>query len=185
MTEAEWQTDSDASWMLTWSRSRFHTRKFRLLACGFCRRLDQFPTMQIEPAILEISERYADGETGTEQFEAVRRQIDWTKPGTAKYVVYSDAATAAEIVSRYGIQEYAEAAASSAAMRALSEEGDTADEAHAAAERAHAATLARARGEQSAVHVALVRCVLGNPFRSMTFSPSWLTPTAVALAEGI
>jgi hypothetical protein len=31
----------------------------------------------------------------------------------------------------------------------------------------------------------LTRCVFGNPFRPVTFFPSWLTPTAVGLARGI
>jgi hypothetical protein len=33
--------------------------------------------------------------------------------------------------------------------------------------------------------VAFFRCVFGNPFRPVTFSPSWLTPTVTALATGI
>ncbi len=31
-------------------------------------------------------------------------------------------------------------------------------------------------------HCALLRCIFGNPFRPVTFSPSWRTSTAVALA---
>ena len=31
----------------------------------------------------------------------------------------------------------------------------------------------------------LVRCIFGNPFRPVTVDPAWLTPTVVALAEGI
>jgi hypothetical protein len=39
----------------------------------------------------------------------------------------------------------------------------------------------RAAGEQAQ----LVRCVFGNPFHHVTVTPSWLTPTVLALAEGI
>ena len=31
----------------------------------------------------------------------------------------------------------------------------------------------------------LIRCVFGNPFRPVSFEPSWLTSTVLALAEGI
>jgi hypothetical protein len=37
--------------------------------------------------------------------------------------------------------------------------------------------VARAR------HADLLRCIFGNPFRPRTFSPSWRTDTAVALAR--
>ncbi|WP_082843392.1 hypothetical protein [Gemmata sp. SH-PL17] len=38
------------------------------------------------------------------------------------------------------------------------------------------------RASKSAEQVALVRDIFGNPFRPVTFSPSWRTSTAVALA---
>jgi hypothetical protein len=31
----------------------------------------------------------------------------------------------------------------------------------------------------------MIRCVAGNPFRPVTFAPSWRSETAVALASGI
>ncbi|MBX9583841.1 MAG: hypothetical protein K2X87_26365 [Gemmataceae bacterium] len=31
----------------------------------------------------------------------------------------------------------------------------------------------------------LVRCIFGNPFRPVAFSPDWRTSTAVALARGM
>ncbi len=34
-------------------------------------------------------------------------------------------------------------------------------------------------------HVALLRDIFGNPFRPVTFSPSWRTDTAVSLARGM
>ena len=34
-------------------------------------------------------------------------------------------------------------------------------------------------------HSELVRCILGDPFRPVTFDASWHTSTVVALAEGI
>ncbi|MGL6096772.1 MAG: hypothetical protein ACRC7O_13370 [Fimbriiglobus sp.] len=31
----------------------------------------------------------------------------------------------------------------------------------------------------------LIRCIVGNPFRPVTFAPEWRSPTAVALADTI
>jgi hypothetical protein len=38
---------------------------------------------------------------------------------------------------------------------------------------------------QSRLQSDLLRCMFGNPFHSVTFHPTWLTPTAKALAEQI
>ncbi|WP_246173741.1 hypothetical protein [Limnoglobus roseus] len=35
------------------------------------------------------------------------------------------------------------------------------------------------------VQAAILRCVVGNPFRRVALDPSWLTSTAVGLAKGI
>ncbi|MFO0849861.1 MAG: hypothetical protein U0871_15100 [Gemmataceae bacterium] len=34
-------------------------------------------------------------------------------------------------------------------------------------------------------HAHLGRCVFGNPFRPVASDPPWLTPTVLALAEGV
>jgi hypothetical protein len=39
--------------------------------------------------------------------------------------------------------------------------------------------------EELAAQSDLLRCIIGNPFRSVTVDPAWLTSTVVALAEGI
>ncbi|QEL19249.1 hypothetical protein [Limnoglobus roseus] len=47
------------------------------------------------------------------------------------------------------------------------------------------ADRANAKCDEAVSQAELLRCVVGNPFRPVTFSPDWLTPTAVGLAEGI
>ena len=39
--------------------------------------------------------------------------------------------------------------------------------------------------DEMRVQARIVRCVFGNPFRSVDADPQWLTPTAVALADAI
>ena len=43
--------------------------------------------------------------------------------------------------------------------------------------------VTRERPEELPVQVAILRCIFGNPFRTVTFSPSWRTDTAVSLAR--
>jgi hypothetical protein len=43
----------------------------------------------------------------------------------------------------------------------------------------------KARPDDRATACAMIRDVVGNPFRSVAFDRSWRTSTAVALAEGI
>jgi hypothetical protein len=40
-------------------------------------------------------------------------------------------------------------------------------------------------GAERPVQSDLIRCIFGNPFRPITLSPTWLTSTAVALAQAI
>jgi hypothetical protein len=40
-----------------------------------------------------------------------------------------------------------------------------------------------ARSGEQKVQAALLRDIFGNPFRPVTFSPQWLTPTVVAIAR--
>jgi hypothetical protein len=42
-----------------------------------------------------------------------------------------------------------------------------------------------AANNEPAVQARLLRCIFGNPYRPVSVGPSWLTSTAVALAEGI
>jgi hypothetical protein len=39
------------------------------------------------------------------------------------------------------------------------------------------------RAAERVAHLALVRCVFGNPFRPVTIDPAWLTPTVLSLAQ--
>jgi hypothetical protein len=39
--------------------------------------------------------------------------------------------------------------------------------------------------KEQAVQCEILRCVLGNPFRSVTLDPTWLTPTVTQLAIAI
>ena len=39
-------------------------------------------------------------------------------------------------------------------------------------------------GPTAAARAALLRCVVGNPFRPAVLDPAWFTPTVVAIAEG-
>jgi hypothetical protein len=45
--------------------------------------------------------------------------------------------------------------------------------------------VVRVPNPDAAAHAAILRCVVGNPYRPVSVDPSWLTPTILALARGI
>jgi hypothetical protein len=46
-------------------------------------------------------------------------------------------------------------------------------------------SVMQAPNANNATHAQFLRDIVGNPFRPVSFSPTWRTPTAVALAQGM
>jgi hypothetical protein len=51
--------------------------------------------------------------------------------------------------------------------------------------RLKSSELAKAQNRRAELHAGLVRDIFGNPFRPVSFNPSWHTSTVIALAQGI
>jgi hypothetical protein len=98
-------------------------------------------------------------------------------------VLYDNAFWAAQSVLSNAFWQIVDATASAAMKRALSEEGETREDAFKAARRAYDLARAQASRGEALAHARLVRCAFGNPFRSAHFDPAWRTDTAVALAR--
>ena len=105
------------------------------------------------------------------------------KPGAAKYAVHLSAFTGAHAARRSSLETRIDDATSRAVRLALDEEGETADEARQAGQKAYHSTLADARRDEGAAHVRLMRCVFGNPFRAAACAPDWKTDTVLLLAN--
>jgi hypothetical protein len=160
VTEAEWLACNDPTPMLKFLRPQPSERKLRLFACGCCRQVWKSLTLQPVRKALETAELYADG-----------------------------SATDEELAAAYS-------AAVSALHRALERRaGDAAyhPKLHRMALAVDAAQGSPFQAGQlggvgkyeslKAVSPALLRCVVGNPFRPVTISPTCLTPQVLALAK--
>lgn len=178
MTEAEWLRSRNATRMIREWDGVISPRKLRLIGCG-CYRLawDLIPLLELRP-VVELAERAAD--------EAVDRSEElkaWIVANRARNL---STGTKPDIPAEY---KSVNGRAGAWAAYSLNGSGSGLD-----AESVLRCTL-EALDELSVVnrlpsvnrrrHAEIVRCVVGNPFRPLTFDPAWRTETAVALATGI
>jgi hypothetical protein len=159
MTEAEWQSGRDAKALVGHlahrRKNRPGDRKLHLVMCAACR-LVWGDLADPEARGVEAVERFADGLATAEE---VRR--------------------ADEAIHRSGGAGPARAAADWSTWGPWHDRDSL-----TAAARKVLAFVSRAAGRRRAAALApLVRCVIGNPFRPVTFDPAWLTSTATALAS--
>jgi hypothetical protein len=178
MTEAEWLAATDLQTMLRAVLGKISARKSRLFGVGSCRRVWELLDQDARNA-LAVVERFADGlATDADRSEARKVAQRSAQPrGT------TSRPTAPKSQRR----------AASAVYYAASRD---ADQASAACQLSVEALVWRfgddANCDWQALSPAeyvseaqLLRCVVGNPFRPVTFDSSWLTSTVVSLAEGI
>jgi hypothetical protein len=165
MTEAEWLATSNPTAMLE-DTELTSDRKLRLFAVACCRRVWEFLRDARARRAVEVAEWYADGAATVEQLDDARDTaergecaVDWELH--IAQCTTRRAANAASCVL-YASKLYADMVVSPSASNA---EWDLADSA------------------ESAAQAILLREVFGNPFRPLTFSPSWRTNTAAALAR--
>lgn len=105
--------------------------------------------------ILGVAESYADGVASRADFLAARKQVRQAEKDKHPHT---------DLLGRYsGVTDDAMEGLSSAIEMGRRKYGK----------------------EGKATECGLIRCVFGNPYRSTTFDPKWLTPTVVALAGGI
>src|SRR5262245_34096106 len=73
MTEQEWLECTDCWPMLKFLRGKASERKLRLLACACCRNIWTSLRDERSRQAVEIGERFADGETGSEELAGAYR----------------------------------------------------------------------------------------------------------------
>jgi hypothetical protein len=159
--EREWLTSTDAWSMLDILQGKVSNRKMRLFACTMCRQIWDYLADQRLWNAVEIAERYADGLSREEELQAA----------TADALALHQEA--------------------SAAIEATEEKMDSeADQRVMVADIVMSATTPIVDGSIAA-YVAgpwdlpsdLLRDILGNPFRPITFDPAYRTPAVLALAQ--
>jgi hypothetical protein len=169
MTEADWLACGDPMTMLEALRGRASERKLRLFAVACCRGIWHLLADERSRAAIAVIEQYADGLVGRERLVAARdgaREAKRRFPVPAQVRAWRAAGA---------VQDATRDMARSAALNSAAESGramDAGDTNHWDAE----AMRSRA---------ALLRCIVGNPFRPETEDPAWMTPSVVALAKAI
>ena len=170
MTEAEWLACDDSYDMLASVPGKGSDRKFRLFAVACCERIWHLIPTEPSRHCVEVARRLADG---------------LVKPGERRapaQAAMGDAGTTA-------------AAACVGAASAYEAAVRTADHATRAVARArfpaHRDGWERElewleiKCSECLAQSALLRDIVGNPFRSITFFPVWRTDTVVSLARGM
>lgn len=169
MPEEEWFTATDPEPMLTSLRGRSSERKLRLFAVACCQRMIQtVPVPESASRAVLAAERHADGNASLEVSYG-----PW-EPCTkaAWHACLNCAETEAPLVM-------ADSASANASW-AMAEYGQSPPH-HNALSPLFTARLAAVQAAQAS----LLRDIVGNPFRPVTFDPRWRSETVLALATGI
>ncbi len=149
-------------------------RKRRLLSAAFCRRAWHLLTQKRSRRAVEVAERYADGLATSDELRAAGAAAEQADTLDDNHVIWGEVAGAALLTADPdpSPEDVANIVAKNVGWSAAFAVDPDTLKTDTGAERAERAALC-----------ALVREVLGNPFRPVAFSPRWRTETAVALAR--
>jgi hypothetical protein len=168
MTEAEWLVCTDPKPMLEFLGERGSPRKLRLFAVACCRRAWHLLVDEGSRRAAEVAERFADGTASFDELWAVHQDA-WE---FSLHVVHNDP-------SYFDLDD---CTLNAADIPAWAAEEDP--------EPLRAAVSAqRALGSAEAVaQAALLRCIFGNPFRTVVLDPAllaWQDGTVANIAQGV
>ncbi|MFO0805086.1 MAG: hypothetical protein U0791_18425 [Gemmataceae bacterium] len=177
MTEAEWLAATDPVPMLDYLRGKSSDRKLRLFDIGCCQRLSRI--IENEPAWvggLDAAEQFADGKIGASELGRWHEEISNWEGSLADFrlplIQTHGSLFAVTLLERddssHGVQYSVRLAMTELAV-----------------ELEGAACVQRVSEEQSQVSSRLLREIIGNPFRPVTFAPDWRTSTVAAIARGM
>jgi hypothetical protein len=178
MTGEKWLNCTDPSPMLEFIQSKATDRKFRLFACACCRNVWSLIVEERWRKAVEIAEEYADQACSSE-----RLKEEWDSEGVTAVGHTIDGATAAD--ARWGADWAARNAVQAVVefnLHNLEPPNSTDISAWA---RVRMERKQASEDAQRTIQVRQVRDIFGNPFRPVTFNPSWRTLSVVRLAQTI
>jgi hypothetical protein len=170
MDEQQWLTSIEPAPMLDYLRSkRVSDRGLRLYAVACCRRIWDLLTDERSRRAVEVAEGYADGSIDRERLVAARdeaREVKGILTGPYQSP-FQRAANAAFDATRDTGGSAANNVSAEAARAVHYEDHNYRDE------------------DESRQQTDLLRCIFGNPFRTVSLDPVWLTPEVTSLAQTI
>jgi hypothetical protein len=156
----------------------FSPRKVRLLACGLCRLLGAHAEAELNRAVIEVCERFADGHATEDELRAAHESATSIPARVA-------AASTPPNDGGPNSNAYAAWAYAIAARSELSS-GDFWHHEGLDSGIIHCVRTALKLSRDHMPALAnMVREVLGNPFRPVTIDPRWLTASVLDLARAI
>jgi hypothetical protein len=155
MTETEWVLCNDPRSLLAALQAEVSRRKLRCFVCAACRRNQANIGKDIFRDALEVSERFATGSASEDEL--------------------------AQVSSSTGLQCFKRVSMVQGHAQTMIHWATQPDESMVSA--AHVVLARKASAQQWQANI--LRDIFGNPFRSVSAEPSWLTSTVVALATGI
>jgi hypothetical protein len=189
MTEAEWRNSDQPEPLLAFLRGKATDRKLRLYAVACCRLIGELLTDERSRAVVEASERFADGLASRQELDTAEGRA-WAAVEAAQPLLTRELTVAYGIAGTTG--KVWSWAARAAAEAASPDAGQAVSATASAVERAaiewamelqDPKAVARVAG--AAVRTDLVRDLFGNPFRPVAFDPFWRSPAVVGLASSI
>lgn len=175
MTETEWRTCDDPDRMLAFLQDRASDRKLRLFAVACCRRVwDRLPALCCRDAVV-AAERFADGLLNEHDLGIAHRAASeaascglrplWT------WSAGTDAFLAA--LAYFSLGKSWTPALAAAAYASGSPHLPAPTLAATAADAAADALIRSRRGEERQYQAALLREIIGDPFRKVVAWPAW------------
>jgi hypothetical protein len=185
LTEVDWWECTSPEAMERFMRYRVSPRKHRLLGVACCRSVSGLLIRPENLNAVEVAERYADGLAAESELIAAWGQDPaferWAgEPPLSEFIdtpqTYPAASAGHRAASQYPMEAAGQARAAYAYAACGEVSGDGPD-------LWDSPSYQEAERSERLRQCALVREILGNPFRPVAFDPTWRTPQAVAVAR--
>lgn len=168
MTEGEWLACEEPGTLVSSLRNK-DDRKLRLFFCGSCRSIWPFADRPILRRAVELGELFADGLVTADELAVLRQEL---RPGPYYSGDKVNATAWGAVSDGFPVWAISDAADLQLAFAAK------------VARDSRQRTLPP--GTKDAIRrsqVLFIRCVFGNPFHPVAFSPEWRTDTVLTLAR--